>query len=74
MSGIYPIGEQELTLNVRHGAEVRERLLAAQEVWWVVRLAPGMLTNPNLDRVVASYFRVLAPCVKMLSAAMGGRP
>ena len=44
----------------------------ARELWWVVRLAPGLLTSEGLDRVVASYFRLLAPCVRILSGAMGG--
>ena len=67
------IGDQVRVLNARHGGSCLEQLLMARELWWVVRLAPGLLTTNGLDRVVAGHFRVLAPCVKLLSGAMQGR-
>ena len=66
------IGEQVRVLDVRHDGSCLEQLLMARELWWVVRLAPGLLTSDGLDRTVAGYFRVLAPCVQLLSRAMRG--
>jgi hypothetical protein len=66
------IGDHVRVLNVGNDRSCLDRLLMSRELWWVVRLAPGLLTSSGLDRVVAGYFRVLAPCVRILSGAMGG--
>lgn len=64
-------GEEGTRLTARTGDALLEQLLMAREMWWAVRLAPSLLTEGELDRVVAGYFRLLAPCVRLLSAAMG---